>query len=317
MKPVRDGGAARRANVAAKRRVRTSRPPHAGPSRWLTLALGIATTAAALLLFLAEKRRPLREQNQHEPARTVRNLVMGATSMAVVALLQRPLVEPLAERVAERRWGLARQLPAPEWARDAAAFLLLDYTIYIWHVLTHKVPFLWRFHVVHHLDMDMDTTTAMRFHAVDMAISIPWRAAQVLVCGASPRALLLWQSFFFGSVLFHHSNLRLPLALERRLVRVLTTPRLHGIHHSVVRDETNSNWSSGLSVWDWLHGTIRVDVPQDRLELGVPAYQNPKTLELVPSFLLPFRRQREAWLSADGLTVERDRRVLRDIVLPA
>jgi len=100
-------------------------------------------------------------------------------------------------------------------------------------------------------------------------------------------------------------------------VRVLTTPRLHGIHHSVVREETNSNWSSGLSLWDWLHGTIRVDVPQDKLVLGVPAYQTPRALELKPSFTLPFRRQREAWLTADGHPVERDQSVLIDTVLPA
>ena len=164
--------------------------------------------------------------------------------------------------------------------RDAAAFLLLDYTIYVWHVLTHRVPFLWRFHLVHHLDMDLDTTTALRFHAVDMALSIPWRAAQVRLCGASPRALELWQTFFFVSVLFHHSNLRLPLALERLLVRVLTTPRLHGIHHSTVKEETDSNWSSGLSFWDRLHRTMRTDVPQDAIAIGVPGYCDPLELDL-------------------------------------
>jgi sterol desaturase/sphingolipid hydroxylase (fatty acid hydroxylase superfamily) len=222
---------------------RSLRPPRAGsaPSRALSLGAGLVLAAAALALFAGEKRRPLRRRTQTEPQRTVRNLAMGALSMATVALLQRPIVDPLAARVAERRLGAAQRLPVPEWARDAAAFLLLDYTMYVWHVLTHKVPFLWRFHLVHHVDLDMDTTTALRFHFVDMAISVPWRAAQVVACGASPRALRLWQGFFFASVLFHHSNLRLPLWLERRLARVLTTPRLHGIHHSAVYGETNSN----------------------------------------------------------------------------
>lgn len=252
-------------------------------------------TAAAVVLFIVEKRRPLRRPTQGEPLRTARNLVMGAASMAVVALLQSPLVKPLSQRVAERRLGLAQQLPLSAGIRDALAFLLLDYTIYVWHVLTHESPFLWRFHVVHHTDMDLDTTTALRFHAVDMALSIPWRAAQVRVCGASPRALLLWQGFFFASVMFHHSNLRLPLRFEQVLMRFLTTPRMHGIHHSVMREETASNWSSGISWWDWLHGTIRCDVPQDAITIGVPAYQDPAELDLKTLVALPFIRQRDAW----------------------
>lgn len=251
--------------------------------------------AAAMAIFIAEKRRPLRRMEHAGPSRTVRNLTMGATSMAVVALIQSPIVDPLARRVGDQAWGLARQPPWPEWAKDAAAFLLLDYTIYIWHVLTHKVPFLWRFHLVHNVDLDMDTTTAMRFHAVDMALSIPWRATQVIVCGASPRALMLWQSFFFTSVVFHHSNLRLPPDLERRLARLFTTPRLHGIHHSVVRDETNSNWSSGLSIWDWLHNTVRTDVPAEEVIVGVPAYRDPREITLVQSLKMPFHRQRNPW----------------------
>jgi sterol desaturase/sphingolipid hydroxylase (fatty acid hydroxylase superfamily) len=294
-----------------------------GVSRFETLrssartVLGALMIGAAVVLFMWEKRRPLRRRTQEEPARTLRNLAMGAMSLAVVGLLQSPIVKPLAARVARRRLGLAQQLPGPAWLRDTAAFLLLDYTIYVWHVLTHKVPFLWRFHVVHHVDMDLDTTTALRFHAIDMALSIPWRAAQVRVCGASPRALQRWQTFFFVSVLFHHSNLRLPLPLERLLVRVLTTPRLHGIHHSIVQEETNSNWSSGLSFWDWLHGTLRVDVPQETITIGVPRYRDPAEVMLGPSLALPFVEQRDAWLTADGKRIERDPHSLGTGVFPA
>jgi sterol desaturase/sphingolipid hydroxylase (fatty acid hydroxylase superfamily) len=265
--------------------------------RRLFLLLGAATVGAAAGLFAAERKRPLRRRTQKEPERALRNLAMGAMSMAVVALVQRPIVDPLAERVEARRLGLAQRLPAPPWLRDAAAFLLLDYTIYVWHVLTHRVPFLWRFHLVHHVDLDLDTTTALRFHFADMALSVPWRAAQVRVCGASPGALELWQTFFFVSVLFHHSNLRLPKRVERRLEWLLTTPRMHGIHHSAVREETNSNWSSGLSLWDRLHGTFRNDVPQRGIAIGVPAYRDPGELRLLPSLALPFVPHRDAWAS--------------------
>lgn len=254
--------------------------------------LAMAGFAAVMAM---EHRAPLRRATQREPRRAIRNLILGLLSMAVVGAVEAPLVERLAETVERRRWGLVQRIGAPAWLRDALAVLGMDYTMYLWHVLTHKAPFLWRFHLVHHVDLDLDSTTAMRFHAADMLISIPWRLAQVAVLGTSRRALSVWQSFFFASVVFHHSNIRLPLALERSLATVLTTPRMHGIHHSTVHDQTDSNWSSGLSIWDRLHGTFRLDVPQRQIRIGVPGYREPTELRLWPSLALPFRRQRDAW----------------------
>ncbi len=262
------------------------------PLNWLlpALTIGVATT-----VLVAERWSPQRRRTQAEPARTVRNLTLGALSMAVVSIVESPIVRPLAQRAAIRRQGLAQRLPGPAWMRDALAFLAMDYTIYLWHVLTHKVPALWRLHLVHHVDLDMDASTALRFHAADMLVSVPWRAAQVALVGASPRALRLWQAFFFASVLFHHSNLKLPPGWDRRLARVLTTPGMHGIHHSTVRSETDSNWSSGLSLWDHLHRTFRRDVALDQIEVGVPGYRDPAEIGLRPTLAMPFMRQRDAW----------------------
>ena len=257
-------------------------------------ALPLLAVAGLTALMVAERRFPLRARTQREPDRTVRNLVMGALSASVVALAERPLLDRLLARVDRDRLGLVQRLPLPRMARDAVAVLLLDYTIYVWHVLTHEVPVLWRFHLVHHIDLDMDGCTAFRFHAADMVISIPWRAAQVLLIGASGRAFAAWQAFFFASVLFHHSNLRLPDRLERRLALVLTTPRMHGIHHAADRDRTGSNWSSGLSVWDRLHGTFSLDVPE-RTRIGVPGVRDPAATRLLASLAAPFRRQPDAW----------------------
>ena len=259
---------------------------------FVTAGLAVAGLAAIMVL---EHRVPLRRQSQTEPRRTIQNLVLGLSSMAVVAAAEGPLVGRLARLVERRRWGLAQRLPAAPWLRDIVAALGMDYTMYVWHVLTHKVPFLWRFHLVHHVDLDLDSTTALRFHAVDMLISIPWRAAQVLVLGTSARALSAWQRFFFASVVFHHSNIRLAPRLERALAAVLTTPSMHGIHHSTVVDQTNSNWSAGLSLWDHLHRTFRLDVPQRRIRIGVPGYRDVSELRVWPSLAMPFRRQRDAW----------------------
>ncbi len=261
-------------------------------------ALLVAGVTAATLV--GERVVPLRARTQQEPRRILRNLVLGGLSMATIALAEGPAVRPLAARAVRRRRGLAQRLGMPDWARDLGAFLLMDYTMYVWHVLTHKVPMLWRLHLVHHVDLDLDASTALRFHAVDMLVSVPWRALQVSLLGVSPRALRLWQSFFFGSVLFHHSNWRLPTRLERLLALLLTTPRMHGIHHSTVRDETDSNWSSGLSLWDHLHRTFRLDVPQDRLAIGVPGYRERDETGLRGSLRLPFTRQRNAWAPQPG-----------------
>jgi sterol desaturase/sphingolipid hydroxylase (fatty acid hydroxylase superfamily) len=157
------------------------------------------------------------------------------------------------------------------------------------------VPFLWRFHVVHHVDLDLSATTALRFHFAEMLLSVPWRAAQVALLGVSPRALSLWQTCLLVSILFHHSNLRLPIAVERRLARLVVTPRMHGIHHSTVQEETDSNWSSGLTLWDRLHGTLRLDVPQDGIVIGVPAYRDPEEVTLPALLAMPFGAERPTW----------------------
>ena len=182
-------------------------------------------------------------------------------------------------------------LPTFNYGRDT----LMDYTFYVWHVLTHKVPLLWRMHLVHHVDLDLDTSTALRFHFTEMAASIPWRLGQVLLIGLTPLSFSLWQCLFLLSILFHHSNIEIPIGWERWLNKVVVTPRMHGIHHSIVERETNSNWSSGLTIWDWLHGTLRLNVPQAEVTVGVPAFQEPKAVTLPRILVLPFEHLPSNW----------------------
>src|SRR5262245_32955574 len=259
---------------------------------WIAVLGGIAVYSV-LLEF--ELRSPLRRSVESTLTRNVRNLTIAGLSAVAVNIAQTPIAMRLAVLVGEKKWGLLGLVSLPLWAEVVLAVVLLDYTLYVWHVLTHRVPFLWRFHVVHHVDLDMDASTALRFHAAEIVVSIPWRAAQIVVLGVSPPTFLFWQSALLVSTMFHHANLRLPLALERRLAWLVVTPRLHGIHHSCVRDETDSNWSSGLTLWDRLHGTFRFDVPQERITIGVPAYRSPTDVELGRMLALPFGRQRPSW----------------------
>jgi len=246
-----------------------------------------------------ESRRPLRRSVESKRVRMARNALLGVIAAATIRLVELPVTLPLAARVEENGWGLLHLAPAPPFVRVVLALVSLDYTLYVWHVLTHRVPWLWRFHLVHHVDRDLDASTALRFHCAELVISIPWRATQVLVIGVSPLAFTVWQTALLVSTLFHHSNVRLPIALERRLVRVVVTPRMHGIHHSTVRGETDANWSNGLTLWDRLHGTLRLDVPQAEITIGVPGYQAPADVGLPRILALPLVQQRPSW-PADG-----------------
>ena len=259
---------------------------------WLSATLVLATVGGLIWL---ERRRPLRRCTQDKRRRDLRNLAVAGLSAVAISRFEKPVVQLLSRWVDRERWGLLKALRLPVWLEVPLAIVLLDYTLYVWHVLTHKVGFLWRFHVVHHADLDMDLTTAIRFHFGEMILSVPWRAAQVLLIGASPLALTTWQLMTLLAILFHHSDVELPHWLERRLCRLIVTPRVHGIHHSVVRWETDSNWSTIFTWPDVLHGTIRLNVPQDEVTIGVAGYRDPEELKLPDLVRMPFAPQRPSW----------------------
>jgi len=261
-----------------------------------------AITAAVIVvvggvLLLGETFAPLRRSVESKLRRVARNLGVAGISLALMTLLQAPILQPVASWIVRRHVGLLQAVHWPRWLSMAVAVVLLDYTLWWWHWATHRVPFLWRFHLVHHVDLDLDATTALRFHFGELALSIPARALQMILIGVDAQTLWLWQTILFGSILFHHSNLRLPLPLERLLVRVVVTPRMHGIHHSDRVNETDSNWSSLLSAWDYLHGTMILDVPQSSIVIGVPAYAKPEEVTIGKLLLMPFRRQRRDWVA--------------------
>ena len=261
--------------------------------RILKLA-GVAIGAAALGgLLYAERAAPLRKRTREQLPRLARNAAMGAACQAVIMLSEAPLTRGIAARNARESRGLQGVLGGG-FTGKALAFLAMDYTYYLWHVATHKVPFLWRFHRVHHNDPDLDASTAVRFHFIDMLVSLPWRLVQVRVSGTGPRMLGAWQAFFISSILFHHSNWKLPRGLDRKLSRLITTPAMHGVHHSNDRAEMDSNWTSGISIWDRLHGTFRGDIEQADIVIGVDDPKAERDIELLAALRAPFRKQPEA-----------------------
>ncbi len=266
-------------------------------SPWL---VGPLVAGAFVLLTWQERRRPLRKRVEPDIRHGIRNLAIAGAGALTMVVFESPLIQPLARMVEQRRWGLLGVLHIPVWAQAGTALVLMDYTFYVWHVLLHRAPFLWRFHAVHHVDLDLDTSTALRFHFGELLLSVPWRAAQVSLIGLSPSTFGIWQVWFALCVMFHHSNLRLPIQWERRINRILVTPRMHGVHHSDRPEETNSNWSSGLTIWDWLHGTLRLSVPQAQIGIGVPAFHDPNSVVFPKLLRMPFQDQPEYWRFPDG-----------------
>jgi sterol desaturase/sphingolipid hydroxylase (fatty acid hydroxylase superfamily) len=253
-----------------------------------------------LLLWL-ERRRPLRRAVEPKLRRSARNLSVATLSAVALQVTERPLIASLVSSVERRGYGLLKQLPMPRWLEVPLAVALMDYTLYLWHVLMHRSPCLWRLHLPHHVDLDLDASTALRFHFSELVVSVAWRAGQVALIGVSPRAYSAWQRLLMFSILFHHSNVELPIKLERWISRIVVTPRLHGIHHSLIRDETDSNWSSGLTLWDWLHGTLKLSVPQQAITIGVPAYRQREDVSFCKIIAMPFESQRPVWqLPGDG-----------------
>ena len=250
---------------------------------WTVLAIGVWAG-----LFWLERRRPARSRVETVLRHTARNLTVAGLGAIALQFAETPVIRPLTALVVRKHWGLLQQASLPVWIEVAISVLLLDYTLYIWHVLTHRVNALWRFHAVHHADLDLDASTALRFHFGELVISVAWRSAQVLVIGVSPLSFAIWQTMLFPSILFHHSNIRLSSRVERMLSRFVVTPGMHAIHHSIVGGEMNSNWSSGLSIWDKLHGTLRRRVPHE-ITIGLADRQSPAQITLRRILLMPSR----------------------------
>jgi sterol desaturase/sphingolipid hydroxylase (fatty acid hydroxylase superfamily) len=258
-----------------------------------------------ILLFWLQWRFPLRRQHFKVLHRLVRNFVLSIPGFAIVRLAMLPIPIAIAAWAQHKHVGLLNWLSLPSWAAGIATFLLMDYGYWWWHWANHMIPLFWRFHNVHHTDLDLDVSTAARFHFGEMIFSIGFLSLAVIVFGIAPVMLVAFFIALEAATLFHHSNWRLPIKIERILNLIIVTPRMHGIHHSIVQRETNSNWGTIFCWWDKLHRTLRRDVPQDAVTIGVAPYREENELTLGKLFAMPFRRQRP-WRLPNGEIPERE-----------
>lgn len=247
-------------------------------------------------LFVMESVSQLRARKGKRTRRMMINAMVSIPGFLALRLLLLPAMVWIAYKNQEWQIGANYLYTFSPWVEGVIAFFLLDYSNYLWHILNHRSSFLWRFHLVHHTDIDLDVTTAIRFHAGEILTSVVFRGFAVFAIGATPIMVLLYEIAFEAFTQFHHSNWKLGFGVEKWLNRIIVTPRMHGIHHSIIRNETDSNYSVIFSFWDRLHRTITLNIPQKEIITGVPVYSNPAELTIGYLLKLPFTKIRK-WSS--------------------
>jgi len=253
-----------------------------------------------LSLLSLEHFFPLRHKSYSLIVRLITNVSLSAISFLVVLLLVSPASQNAISWSSENNFGLLYLIKLPAVIEGIIAFLLMDLAFYYWHKANHKIPYLWRFHNVHHIDPDLDVSTSFRFHFGEITFSAIFRIVQIAIIGITPVTFFIYEICFTANTMFQHSNVKLPIKLERILNKIIVTPRMHAIHHSQYRNETDSNYSTVFSWWDRLHKSIRLNVSNKDIVIGVPGYSNQKDNNLGNLLFLPFKKQRDYWKKPDG-----------------
>ncbi|MBT7942302.1 MAG: sterol desaturase family protein, partial [Alphaproteobacteria bacterium] len=230
------------------------------------------------------------ELQQSKAVRWYSNLGIVALN-TVIARIVFPLAPvAVALVVTERGWGLLPLLEVPAWALILISVVILDFAIYLQHVMVHAVPLLWRLHRMHHADTDFDITTGARFHPVEIILSVAIKMAVIVLIGAPAVAVLIFEVLLNATAMFNHSNVKLPLGLDRVLRLFVVTPDMHRVHHSVLPHETNSNFGFNLPWWDRLFGTYRAQPEQghEGMDIGIDLFREAGELHLHKMLVQPF-----------------------------
>ncbi len=248
--------------------------------------------------MLLEAIFPLRKRTRRRRQRyPVNALLIAATNIG--GRIEEHLAQKASPHLIAWTSGIRRRIKIPAFLSPIMKLLVMDLAYYYWHRLNHRVSYFKRFHAVHHIDPDLDITTASRFHVVEMLNSALFRTTQLTLANPSKKLQSLFDTIFKISVMFHHSNLRLPRRLERILNFFIVTPRMHGIHHSVKPKEMDTNYSSILTIWDRLFGTLKLNVPQKKVRIGLVCFTKKKYTSPLNALMVPFRSKRgdcrEGW----------------------
>ena len=238
-----------------------------------------------------ETRRPRRQLTQLKITRWFANLGIVAINTVVLRLLFPMAAVGMALLATTNDWGLLNNYSIPYFLAVIIGVIALDFIIYLQHVMFHAVPLLWRLHMVHHADLDYDVTTGLRFHPIEIVLSMLLKLSAIAVLGPPAVAVLIFEILLNATAMFNHGNLRLPPRVDRILRRFIVTPDMHRVHHSDIKRETNSNYGFNLSWWDRLFGTYRAqpELGHTGMTIGLKQFRDPARLTLGRLLLLPFQ----------------------------
>ena len=261
---------------------------------------------AFLGLFAAfalwEVSTPRRRPTARKSVRWFGNLALVTMNTLLVPVLVPIAAMGMAKLAQEQGWGLLNNYSVPYFVAFVCTILALDFVIYLQHVMFHSVPVLWRLHRVHHSDVDLDVSPATRFHILEILISVGIKVAAIVIIGPPVLAVLAFEVLLNGSAMFNHANIRLPERVDRLLRMVLVTPDMHRVHHSVVREEMDSNFGFNLPWWDHLCGTYRAqpEAGHEGMTIGVDQFREEEDQYLHNLLIQPFIREEAQESSAVG-----------------
>ncbi|MAY21131.1 MAG: fatty acid hydroxylase [Erythrobacteraceae bacterium] len=252
----------------------------------LSVFAGIFATMALAETLFARKTR-----TQKRTSRWFTNWALVVIDTAVLRIIFPVLAVGVSVYAQQKGWGLFNVIALPTWLEIMIAIALLDMAVWAQHVATHKIPLLWRFHKVHHVDRDIDVTTGVRFHPVEIVLSMAYKLVLVLAIGPAALAVFLFEVILNASAMFNHSNVKLPNGMDRALRAIMVTPDMHRVHHSIIMRETDSNYGFFLSFWDRLFHTYiaQPEKGHDGMVIGLEEHQDDAPSSLIWSLMLPFK----------------------------
>lgn len=246
-----------------------------------------------VIMALGETVIARRQLSVSKPGRWFNNLGIILLSSILVKLTFPVAAMGVAAAAATKDWGLFNFLQIPSWGAILLSILILDLVIYLQHLMFHAVPILWRLHMVHHADLDLDVTSGLRFHPIEIIISMGIKIIVVAALGVPVLAVLIFEIILNATAMFNHGNIRLPDKLDRRLRLLLVTPDMHRVHHSVLIRETNSNFGFSFPWWDRLFGTYRAQpvAGHEKMTIGLSQFREVGQVSLLKLLVLPFTEE--------------------------
>ncbi len=260
-----------------------------------TIRLGVFLGLFALF-GLTEYFTPRRKLTMLKTNRWFTNILIIIIDGALVRIFFPAAAVGVALWASSKGWGLFNLIDAPLWLAALVSIVVLDFAVWWSHLLSHKIPLLWKIHRMHHSDRDIDVSTAIRFHPIEIVVSMLWKVCWVIALGAPAVAVIMFEIILNGLALFNHSNTKLPLKLDAIIRKLIVTPDMHRVHHSIIVRETDSNYGFNLSIWDRMFSTYN-DQPKlghDDMVIGIEEWQDEKPTQIGWSLSVPFISQKKS-----------------------